>query len=132
MEHNIKITWTQESNFEYEESNQKISLDIISEKGFSPKKLLLVGLAGCTGIDIVSLLEKMRVEFSQFYIKVDANLTEEHPKVYKEIEIIYSIKSEKINQEKIQKAIDLSMQKYCGVSAMLGKTAEIKAVLHLI
>jgi putative redox protein len=132
MEHNIKITWTQESNFEYEESNQKISLDIISEKGFSPKKLLLVGLAGCTGIDIVSLLEKMRVEFSQFYIKVDANLTEEHPKVYKEIEIIYSIKSEKINQEKIQKAIELSMQKYCGVSAMLGKTAEIKAVLHLI
>jgi len=132
MEHNIKITWTQESNFEYEESNQKISLDIISEKGFSPKKLLLVGLAGCTGIDIVSLLEKMRVEFSQFYIKVDANLTEEHPKVYKEIEIIYFIKSEKINQEKIQKAIDLSMQKYCGVSAMLGKTAEIKDVLHLI
>ena len=132
MEHNIKITWTKESNFEYEESNQKISLDIISEKGFSPKKLLLVGLAGCTGIDIVSLLEKMRVEFSQFYIKVDANLTEEHPKVYKEIEIIYFIKSEKINQEKIQKAIDLSMQKYCGVSAMLGKTAEIKDVLHLI
>jgi len=132
MEHNIKITWTQESNFEYEESNQKISLDIISEKGFSPKKLLLVGLAGCTGIDIVSLLEKMRVEFSQFYIKVDANLTEEHPKVYKEIEIIYFIKSEQTNQEKIQKAIDLSMQKYCGVSAMLGKTAEIKDVLHLI
>ena len=63
MDHHIKINWTQESNFEYEENNQKISLDIVSEKGFSPKKLLLVGLAGCTGIDIVSLLEKMRVEF---------------------------------------------------------------------
>ncbi|MFN5630361.1 MAG: OsmC family protein [Bacteroidota bacterium] len=132
MEHHIKINWTQESNFEYEENNQKISLDIVSEKGFSPKKLLLVGLAGCTGIDIVSLLEKMRVEFSEFTIGVEANLTEEHPKVYNEIEIIYSIKSEQTNQEKIQKAIDLSMQKYCGVSAMLGKTAKIKAVLHLI
>ena len=94
--------------------------------------MLLVGLAGCTGIDIVSLLEKMRVAFSEFNINVEANLTEEHPKVYKEIMIQYSIKSEKENLEKIQKAIDLSMQKYCGVSAMLGKTAEIKPVLNLI
>jgi putative redox protein len=132
MDHNIKIDWTSGNNFVYEENNQKISLDILSEKGFSPKKLLLVGLAGCTGIDIVSLLEKMRVAFSEFNINVEANLTEEHPKVYKEIMIQYSIKSEKENLEKIQKAIDLSMQKYCGVSAMLGKTAEIKPVLNLI
>lgn len=132
MDHSIKIALRKESNFEYEESNQKISMDVLSEKGFSPKKLLLVGLAGFTGIDIVSLLEKMRVEFSQLDINVEANLTEEHPKVYKEIVIIYSLKSEKINQEKIQKAIDLSMQKYCGFSAMLGKTAEIKAILNLI
>jgi putative redox protein len=132
MDHNIKINWIAESNFVYEENNRKFSMDMLSDKGFSPKKLLLVGLAGCTGIDIVSLLEKMRVEFSEFTIGVEANLTEEHPKVYKEIIIQYSIKSEKENLDKIQKAIDLSMQKYCGVSAMLGKTAEIKPVLNLI
>lgn len=132
MDHNIKINWTKDSNFEYEENNQKFSMDILSEKGFSPKKLLLVGLAGCTGIDIVSLLEKMRVSFSEFNISVEANLTEEHPKVYKEIIIHYSIKSENTNKDKIQKAIDLSMEKYCGVSAMLAKTAEIKPVLTII
>jgi len=132
MDHNIKINWTKDSNFEYEENNQKFSMDILSEKGFSPKKLLLVGLAGCTGIDIVSLLEKMRVSFSEFNISVEANLTEEHPKVYKEIIIHYSIKSENTNKDKIQKAIDLSMEKYCGVSAMLAKTAEIKPALTII
>jgi len=132
MDHNIKINWTKDSNFEYEENNQKFSMDILSEKGFSPKKLLLVGLAGCTGIDIVSLLEKMRVSFSEFNISVEANLTEEHPKFYKEIIIHYSIKSENTNKDKIQKAIDLSMEKYCGVSAMLAKTAEIKPVLTII
>jgi putative redox protein len=132
MDHNIKINWIADSNFEHEENNRKFSMDMLSDKGFSPKKLLLVGLAGCTGIDIVSLLEKMRVEFSEFTIGVEANLTEEHPKVYKEILIIYTIKSPIINQDKIQKAIDLSMEKYCGVSAMLGKTADIKPQLILI
>ena len=58
MEHNIKITWTQESNFEYEESNQKISLDIISEKGFSPKKLLLVDLQAAPALTLFHYWKK--------------------------------------------------------------------------
>lgn len=93
--------------------------------GFSPKKLLLQGLAGCTGIDVVSMLEKMRVSFSDFTIAVSAQVTEEHPKIYNQITITYSIRVAQNQQEKMKKAVTLSKERYCGVSAMLGAAAKI-------
>lgn len=129
MEHQINIKWDKLENFIYQNKNQTIHLG--SEDGVSPKKLLLVGLAGCTGIDLVSLLNKMRVKFDNLEIKVEANLTDEHPKIYNEITIHYIVSANKTDQEKIEKAISLSLEKYCGVSAMLGKSAEIKYNLIL-
>lgn len=89
------------------------------DTGPRPKALLLSSLAGCTGMDIVSILEKMHVEFSEFSMDVEADLTEEHPKVYSEIRLTYKIKVAVDDQEKVQKAVKLSEEKYCGVSAML-------------
>jgi len=95
------------------------------DTGASPKKLLLSSLAGCTGIDVVSLLNKMKVSFDNFEMDVEADLTDEHPKVYSEIRLVYRFYGEDLNKAKIEKAIALSKDKYCGVSAMLQKNCPI-------
>ncbi len=97
-----------------------------ANSGPSPKKLLLATLAGCTGIDVVALLQKMRVAYSDFEITTNAELTEEHPKVFSNIEIIYRIKTAPENHEKVEKAVSLSKEKYCGISAMLRKNSPIE------
>jgi len=96
-----------------------------ADSGFNPKALLLSSLAGCTGIDIVSILQKMRVQFSDLKIEVEAHQTDTEPKVFKDFHITYRIKTDPSNESKVKKAVDLSMDKYCGVSAMLRKHAAI-------
>ena len=93
--------------------------------GFSPKAMLLSALAGCTGIDVVSILEKMKVQFSALQIDVVTEQTDEHPRVFKDIYMTYRIGTKKINEEKVKKAVDLSSEKYCGVAAMLRKHSPI-------
>jgi len=93
--------------------------------GPSPKKLMLASLAGCTGIDVVAILNKMQVIFSDFSIDIEADLTNEHPTIYDKVEIIYSIKLAVADQAKMQKAVSLSKEKYCGVSAMFSHFATV-------
>ena len=119
-------TWKAKHEFESRQENNIIKLDGNKENGFSPKALLLAGLAGCSGIDVVDILEKMRVTFSDFTIDTEAEQTDEHPKVFKEIAITYRIKTAKENAEKVKKAIELSLEKYCGVSAMLKKNSPVR------
>jgi len=114
-------TWKQKHEFDSVMGQNSIQLDGSKQHGFGPKALLLSGLAGCSGIDVIDILGKMKVSFSHFSMEVEADQTEEHPKVYKEILIIYRMKTEAENEEKIKKAIELSLDKYCGVSAMLKK-----------
>ncbi|MFN4971591.1 MAG: OsmC family protein [Bacteroidota bacterium] len=95
------------------------------DKGPTPKPLLLTSLAGCTGMDVVSLLHKMHVSFSDFSLDVKAVLGKEHPKMYEEIHIIYRIKISDNEHDKMQKAVTLSQDKYCGVSAMLKKVCPV-------
>lgn len=105
------------------QGNAKIEID--SDAGFGPKALLLSGLAGCSGIDVVDILEKMRVPFADLTIEAEADQTEEHPRVFKTIHLTYKIKTEEDNRDKVKKAIDLSLEKYCGVAAMLKKNSDI-------
>ncbi len=101
------------------------------DAGPRPKPLLLVSLGGCTGMDVVSLLEKMRVEFSDLQIDVEGDLTDEHPKYYHAIRIHYQLKADEKDLPKIEKAINLSQDKYCGVSYMLAQLAEISVKISL-
>lgn len=101
-------------------------------KGASPKPLLLSALAGCTGMDVAGLLNKMRVEYSDFSLDVDADLTDEHPRVYSEIRLIYRIKVKEEDKEKMEKAVHLSKTKYCGVSAMLSKVCPVIARIEYL
>ena len=118
-------TWKMGHEFEAEHEGNRIQMDGSTENGHGPKALLLSALAGCSGIDVVDILTKMRLEFSDLTIEVEADQTEEHPKVFKDIHIIYKIKTAPENEDKIRKAIDLSLEKYCGVSAMLKKNSPI-------
>ncbi len=118
-------TWKTRHEFESSMMHNKIKLDGSRENGFSPKALLLSGLACCSGIDVVDILEKMKVQFSDLIIEAEAAQTDEHPRVFTEIMVTYSLKTDAANEEKVKKAIDLSLDKYCGVSAMLKKNSSI-------
>ena len=117
--------WKKKHEFESWQDHNSIQLDGSRQRGFSPKALLLAGLGGCSGIDVVDILQKMRVEFSDFEIDAETTQTEENPKVFNDIFITYKIKTAAQNEDKVKKAIDLSLEKYCGVSAMLKKNSPI-------
>jgi putative redox protein len=124
-------TWKKDHQFTSEHEGNSINIDGDKKTGNGPKSLLLSGLAGCSGIDVVDILNKMKVEFSDFVIDTEAELTDEHPKVFTVINITFKIKTGKENEDKVRKAIDLSLEKYCGVSAMLKKNSSIQYTLEI-
>ena len=89
--------------------------------GPRPKPLMMVALAGCTGMDVVSILKKMRVNYEAFHVDVEADQTEEHPIRYSSMKVIYRFKGKDLPKEKIEKAVNLSRDRYCGVSANYAK-----------
>ena len=95
------------------------------DSGPKPKPLILLSLSGCTGMDVISLINKMRVEYADFQVTVDAELTDEHPKYYHKIHLTYSLKTKSEYHEKVKKAVSLSQDRYCGVSYMLSKSSEL-------
>jgi putative redox protein len=99
--------------------------------GPRPIDLFLIGLGGCTAMDVVSILRKMKVEFVDFGVEIVAERAPEHPKVYTQIELIFSITGDSIPEDKFTRAIELSQEKYCSAAAMLEKTADMK-VTHKI
>jgi putative redox protein len=122
----MKTTTTWKTAHAFDSTQNQSTIEIDGSIGFSPKALLLTGLAGCTGIDVVDILEKMRVPFASLEIDAEAEQTDEHPRVFKTIHLIYKLKTEEDHREKIKKAIDLSLEKYCGVAAMLKKNSRIE------
>lgn len=124
--------WLGHHLFESDHDGNKINVDGEKQKGHGPKALLLSGLAGCSGIDVVDILDKMRVVFSDFTIEVATEQTEEHPKVFKDIHITFRLRTEAENEDKVKKAIELSLEKYCGVSAMLRKNSSIDYKLEIL
>jgi putative redox protein len=93
--------------------------------GVRPKELVLIGLAGCTASDVVSILQKKRVNLTDFEINITAQQTETHPKVYTHIDLEYVFYGTDIKAKDVERAIELSTETYCGVSAMLKKAMTI-------
>ena len=123
------VTWESGMAFEAEQEGQRIPIDVPgpdgASRGVRPKGLLLAGLGGCTGMDVVSILEKMRVPFEGLAVEVSADQSEDHPRVFTAIRVTYRFKGRDLPMDKLARAVQLSQEKYCGVSAMLGKTAAI-------
>ena len=120
--------WKSGKAFNSTYNQHAISVD---GSGFSPKALLLTGLAACSGIDVVMILEKMKVPFASLDIDVETEQTETDPKVFKDLRMVFHIKTGEENRDKVKKAIDLSLEKYCGVAAMLRKHAPISYTINL-
>ena len=130
MEHEISARWLGNLAFEAEVAGHTVMMDARPEgggedRGTSPKRLLLTGLAGCTGIDIGMLITKMRLDVEDFRIDVGGDLTEEDPKVYSHIKVVYTFKGKNLDHAKLERAVQLSWDKYCGVAAMLKKASEL-------
>lgn len=100
--------------------------------GMNPKKMVLGALSACSGMDVVDLLKKMRVPFTKLEIDAEAEQTEDHPKVYKYINLTYKVDAKPEDLDKVTKAVNLSKEKYCGVSAMLAKHCEIHFNIELV
>ena len=130
MEHKINCKWIENMAFESEINNHKIIMDADQEfggqdRGPRPKPLLLSALAGCSGMDVVSILKSMRISLKSFNMEVSGTLGKEHPKFYEKIHIKYMFEGEQLDTAKLEKAVKLSQEKYCGVSANLGKASLI-------
>ncbi|MCG8331056.1 MAG: OsmC family protein [Chitinophagales bacterium] len=127
--HKVKTVWKDKMAFDSQIDNHTLRIDanglMGDDSGPSPKKLLLSALAGCTGMDVVALLKKMRVDITGFEMDIEADLTNEHPKVYSEIRLVYRFWGNDLKKDKIEKAVKLSQDKYCGVSTMLKKNSPI-------
>jgi len=122
----VTTVWQDEMAFEANVNGHKIILDAEAnvggkDRGPRPKPLMEVSLAGCTGMDVISILKKMRVEVEDFRVHVDGELTEEHPKHYSSMHVIYEFTGKDLPKDKIEKAVNLSQDRYCGVSFLYKK-----------
>ena len=100
--------------------------------GMNPKKMLLASLSGCSGMDVVDILRKMKVHFSKLEIEAEAEQTTEHPKVFTFIKMVYRTDAQPEDLDKVKKATALSHDKYCGISAMLSKHCPVTYTIELI
>lgn len=121
MDTSVRIKHKEKMSFEGYVNGHKIVLDADpsvggENKGPRPKPMMLLALAGCTAMDVVSILRKMRVEVEDFDVEVKADQTDEHPKHYNKMHIIYYFKGKNLPKDKIEKAVNLSEERYCGVS----------------
>lgn len=135
-----KVTTTWKGNMKLESDNpsgMNLFMDAGPESGgngdgYRPKALMLSSLAGCSGIDVASLIKKMKLDVDDFKIEIEAELTEEHPKFYHKVEVEYHFFGKNLNEKKLQRAVDLSVDKYCGVMEMFRQFSKmnIKTVFH--
>jgi putative redox protein len=137
MKQEALLSWKGKMEFETELYGHKITVDAAPEgggenKGTRPKILLFTALAGCSGMDVISILKKMQIEPEEFHVRVEGEMAEEHPKYYENMNIIYEFKGENLPIEKLKKAIDLSLDKYCGVAALFKKAIPISYEIRLL
>lgn len=119
------------------DTGQTVRIDTTVEgggtgSGMNPKKMLLASLNGCSGMDVVDILKKMKVDFKYFEIIAEAEQTDDTPKVFKYINLTYRIDAKPEDLDKVTRAVTLSKEKYCGISAMLAKHCTINFSIELI
>ena len=135
MTNQVKCEWQGKMAFKSTSPGGSVMLDASEAvggegKGVRPKGLMLTALAGCTAMDVTALFTKMRAVPEDFKILIDANLTEEHPKYYDKVTIIYQFWGKDLKKDKLEKAINLSLTKYCGVTAMFNRFAQVETKIE--
>jgi len=127
-----RATWIEKQRFNgISDSGHTIVVDGDKTAGNSPMELVLIGLCGCTGYDVVSILKKKREPFTSLEVRAEAERAAEPPSVYTKIKLIYRIGG-KVSRKAAEDAVRLSEEKYCSVSAMLNKTAKITTEIEYV
>jgi putative redox protein len=137
MKESVSTKWINNMVFESEINGYKILIDAVPESGGEnrgprPKTLMLSALGGCTAMDVISILKKMHVEVGKLNVIVEGDLTEEFPKHFYKMHVIYEFTGKELPPDKLQKAVSLSEEKYCGVSAVYKKAMELTSEIRII
>ncbi len=135
--HIIKTNWKGNIAFETEINGHKFTMDAPiaaggTDLGPSPKKMLLAALSGCTGMDVVSILKKMRVEIENCSIEVQGDVADTDPKYYLKMHVIYEFTGKNLPKDKLEKAVKMSEETYCGVGALYRKAIEVTSEIKII
>lgn len=132
-----KVIWKEKMSFEgTADSDFKVTLGTIPEvggdnDGFRPMELLAIGLAGCTAMNVISILNKKKQDVHDFEVRVHADRAEEHPKVFTHLTIEYVVSGKNVDRAAVERAVELSETKYCSAQAMFKKVAPIDLVITL-
>jgi len=124
----FNLEWKKGMSFEgVTPSNHKIVLDASEEVGGKnsgprPMELFIIGLMGCTSMDVISILNKMRKNIKSFRVEVEAEKAEKHPKIWTDINLKYIFKGDDLDEKSVNTAIELSLNKYCSAAATLKKS----------
>lgn len=137
VKHTINTSWKGGLAFEANVNGHKITMDAPESSGGQnsgpgPKSLQLVALSGCTGMDVVSILQKMRVNFSKVDIEVQGDVTDENPKHYYKMHVIYTFTGKDLPMDKLGKAVKMSEETYCGVEALYRKAIEVTSEIKVV
>jgi putative redox protein len=137
MKETVNTRWLSDMAFESEINGHKIIIDADPlvgghNMGPRPKPFMLLALGGCTAMDVISILKKMRVEVASFNVRVEGDLTEEHPKHFIKMHVIYEFTGKDLPLDKLQKAVSLSEERYCGVSASYRKAMKMTSEIKII
>lgn len=135
--HVVKTKWKGNLAFQSEINGHKMVMDAPEagggyDLGPSPKKLLLAAIAGCSGMDVVSILKKMRVDIENVEIEVSGDVADENPKYYERMHVIYTVTGKNIPLDKVEKAVKMSEETYCGVGALFRKAIEVTSEIKII
>jgi putative redox protein len=137
MEMDVKVTWEKRLSFEgTAEGGFVVPLGSSTdfgggEDGFRPMQLLLIGLAGCTAMDVISILQKKKQDITGFEVHVHADQAQEHPKVFTKASIEYIVVGNNVEQTAVERAVQLSEEKYCPAQAMFRKIIPIELKITL-
>lgn len=131
-----KVVWQDGMSFAAHLNGFNFTIDADAKfggqnKGPQPKGLTLTSLAGCTAMDVISILTKMRVDVEHFEVGIEGELAQEHPKKFTDIVIKYRFKGKDLPLDKIDRAIELSLENYCGVSATLKPVVNISKEIYI-
>ena len=133
----VDTRWLENMAFETEINGHGIILDADSrvggeDRGPRPKPFMLAALGGCTGMDVISILKKMRVDVKSFNVKVIGDLVEEHPRRFYRMHVVYEFEGDDLPMDKLEKAVSLSEERYCGVSAVYKDALEVTSEIRIL
>jgi putative redox protein len=134
-EYHISADWVKDIAFDANIGEHTVRMDSGAPEGTntgpSPKRMVLAALIVCTGMDVVSLLYKMRVSFTSFRVEAIAPITPDHPKTFERVDLKYILTGKDIDRTKVVKAVNLSQERYCGISIMIKKHCPIEWELEI-